>query len=58
MKKINHIAEEEADSADEDDWTPGRIHSIQQKIHSLTTNNKNRPPFYTETLLITDESNL
>ena len=51
-EKINHIAEEEADSADEYDWTPDRIHSIQQKIHSLVTNNKNGPPFYLATLLV------
>ena len=31
-RKINHIADEEAYSADEDDWIPDRIHSIQQKI--------------------------
>ena len=52
MKKINHIAEEETNSADEDDWTPDRIHSIQPKIHSLTTNTKNGPPFYTTTVLV------
>ena len=50
MKKIEHIAEEE-DSADEVDWTPDKIHSIQQKIHSLATNNKNGRQFYTATLL-------
>ena len=51
-KKINHIAEEEADIANEDDWTPDRKHSIQQKIHSLATKNKNGPPIYTATLLV------
>ena len=30
-RKINHIADEEAYTADEDEWTPDRIHSIQQK---------------------------
>ena len=34
-RKINHIADKEACSADEDDWVPERIHSIQQKIHSM-----------------------
>ena len=38
--------------AEEYDWTPDRIHSIQQKIHSLSTNGKNNPPFYTATLLV------
>ena len=58
MKKINHIAEEETNSADEDDWTPNRIHSIQPKVHTLTTNTKNglrstRRRYW----LITDQSN-
>ena len=38
---MNHIAEEEAYSADEDEWTPDRIHSIQQKINSLGNGSKN-----------------
>ena len=50
-EEINHITEE-ADSADEDDWTLDRIHSIQQKIHSLATNYRKGPPFYTVTLLV------
>ena len=50
--KTRNIAEEEAGSADEDDWTLDRIHSIQQKIQSLATNNKNGPPFFTATLLV------
>ena len=45
MKKSNHIAEEKADSADEDDWTPDRIQLLQQKFHSLASNNKNGLPF-------------
>ena len=51
-RKINHIADEEAYSADEDEWTPDRIHSIQQKINSLGIGSKNGPPFYTKTLLV------
>ena len=35
MSKINHIADEEAENADEDDWIPDKIHSIQQKINSV-----------------------
>ena len=50
-RKINHIADE-ADSADEVEWTPDRIHSIQQKINSLGNGSKNGPPFYTKTLLV------
>ena len=52
MRKINHIADEEAESADEDDWIPDKIHLIQQKINSVGTTNKNGNPFYTETLLV------
>ena len=51
-RKINHIADEEAYSADEDEWTPDRIHSIQQKINSLGNGSKNGLPFYTKTLLV------
>ena len=50
-KKINHIADEETYSADEDDWIPDRIHSTQQKIHSMRKS-KNGPPFYTKILLV------
>ena len=52
---MSHIADEEIYNADEDDWTPDRIHSIQQKIHSMGTKSKNGPPFYTKHYwLITD----
>ena len=52
---MSHIADEEIYSADENDWTPDRIHSIQQKIHSMGTKSKNGPPFYTKHYwLITD----
>ena len=50
--KINHIADEETYSADEDEWTTDRINSIQQKINSMGTRCKNGPPFYTKTLLV------
>ena len=52
MRKMNHIADEEAESADEDDWIPDKIHSIQQKINSVGATNKNGIPFYTRTLLV------
>ena len=52
MRKINHIADEEAESADEDDWIPDKIHSKQQKINSIGVTNKNGIPFYTKTLLV------
>ena len=47
--------EEDTYSAEEDDWTPAdRIYSIQQKNHSLGTNGKNGPQFYTATLLVNE----
>ena len=52
MKKINLVAEEETNSADEHDWTSDRIHSIQPKIQSLTKSAKNGPPFYMTTVLV------
>ena len=55
-RKINHIADEEAYSADEDEWTPDRIHSIQQKINSLGNGSKNGLPFYTKTLLVNNRA--
>ena len=39
-------------SENEDDWTPYRIHSIQQKNNSLGFKSKKGPPFYTKTLLV------
>ena len=51
-RKINHIVDEEAYNADEDDWIPDRMHSIQQKIHSMGTKSKNGLPFDTKTLLV------
>ena len=49
---MNHVTDEETYSAEEDDWTPDRIHPIQQKFPSLGTNGKNGPPFYTATLVV------
>ena len=52
IRKINYIADEDAESADEDDWTLDKIHSIQQKINSMGAKYKNGIPFYTRTLLV------
>ena len=52
IRKMNHIADEETESADEDDWTPDKIHSKQQKMNSMGPTNKNEIPFYTRTLLV------
>ena len=45
LRKINHL--EEADSADQDDWIPDKIHSTQQKIDSTGAKSKNGKLFYT-----------
>ena len=50
--KINHIADEETDNADEEKWIPDKIHSKQQKINSIGAKSKNGIPFYTRTLLV------
>ena len=50
-RKINFNAFEKTYNVDEDDWIPDRIHSIQQKIHSIGRKSKNGPPFCTKTLL-------
>ena len=52
MTKINHIADEETESANEDDWIPDKIRSIQQKINSMGATNKNGIPFHTRTILV------
>ena len=41
-RKINLVAEEETYRAEGDDWTPDKIHSIHQKIHSLGANKAKR----------------
>ena len=51
-RKTNHLADEEAYSADEDDWISDRVHSIQQQINSMGTKSKNGPPVYTKTILV------
>ena len=51
-KKVNHIMEEETSSAGEDNWTPNRIHSVKQKIHSTRSTNSNGPEFFTITSLV------
>ena len=51
-RRINHVAEDETYSAEDNDWTSDRIHSIQQKIHPLGANGKKGPLFYTTTLVV------
>ena len=57
-KKFTKIAYEETYSANEDEWTPDRIHSIQQKLTQWAldarTDHRSIPKRY---WLITDQSN-
>ena len=50
-RKVNHLMEGETSSAGEDDWTPNKIHSVKQKIHSTRLMNRNGPEFFTITAL-------
>ena len=51
-KKVNHIQDDEASSAEEDDWYPNTIHSVNQKVHSTRQIKKNGPEFFTLTALV------
>ena len=50
-KRVNHVQENEESSAEEDDWSPNTIHSVNQKIHSTRQMKKNGPDFFTLTAL-------
>ena len=51
-KRVNCIQEHELSSAEDDDWSPNTIHSINQKIHSTRQMKKNGPEFFTLTALV------
>ena len=51
-REKNHQVEEESNGAEGNDWSPDKLHSIQQKTHSMGTKNKSGPPFYAITLLV------
>ena len=51
-RRINHVAEEDTYTAEEDGWKPDRIHSKQQKLQLLGTRGKNIPPSYSATLVV------
>ena len=51
-KRINHIQDDVASSAEDDDWSPNTIHSVNQKIHSTLKINRNGPEFFTITALV------
>ena len=49
--KHNH-PESEASSAEEDEWSPHRIHLITIMVHSIKQNTKDGQPFFTTTALV------
>ena len=51
-KRINHIQDDEASSAEDDDWSPNTIHSVNQKVHSTHQTKKNGLEFFTITALV------
>ena len=55
-KKMNRIQEHETSSAEEDNWSPNTIHSINQKIRSTRQVNKDGPDFFTLTSLVNKRS--
>ena len=50
-KRVNHVQDDEASSAEEDDWSPNTIHSVNQMVHSIRQT-KNGPEFFTLTALV------
>ena len=50
-KKVNHVQNNEASSAAEDDLLPNTIHSLNQKVHSTRQTMKNGPECFTLTAL-------
>ena len=51
-KRINHIQDDVASSAEDDDWSPNTIHSVIQKVHSTRQIKRNGPEFFTITALV------
>ena len=51
-KRVNHVQDNEARSAEGDDWSPNTIHSVNQKVQLTRQTKKNGPEFFTLTALI------
>ena len=51
-KRVNHVQDDEASSAEEDDWSPNTIHSVNQMVHSTRQTKKNGPEFFSLTALV------
>ena len=50
--RVKRIQEHATSSAEEDDWSPNTIYSVNQKIHSTRQMKKNGPGFFTLTALV------
>ena len=56
-RRIKHIQQDsEASSAKEDNWTPNKIHSINNTVHSTRQLSKDGQPFFTVTVLVNNRS--
>ena len=56
-RKIKHIyPESEATSAEEDDWSPNKIHLITKTVHSTKQITKDGQPFFTTTALVNNRA--
>ena len=51
-RRINHIQDDEASSAGDDDWSPNIIQSVNRKVHSTRQIKKNGPEFFTITAFV------
>ena len=51
-KRIYHTQDETTSSAEDDEWSPDTIHSINQMIHSTPSLNSNGPEFFTLSALV------
>ena len=55
-RRIKHIQpESEASGAEEDEWSPNRIHLITRMVHSTKQNTKDGQPFFTTTALVNNK---
>ena len=52
-RRIKHIQQDSgATSAEEDNWTPNKIYSINNTVHSTRQISKDGQPFFTVTILV------
>ena len=51
-RHLQHIQEEPATSAEEDNWTPNKLHLIRKTINTTSKTGNNRSEYYTKALLV------